>query len=134
MFSFFEKIINPYPPQEPVQAPQGLWAFCRHYTKGMFAPLMAMTVLTAVLAIFEVYLFGFMGQLVDMLIDNDLNSLLDEKGTALYFIGFMLLVGMPALVFLHATVIHQALMGNYPMSIRWLAHRYLLKQLSLIHI
>ena len=128
MFSFFEKIINPYPPQEPVQAPQGLWAFCRHYTEGMFAPLMAMTVLTAVLAIFEVYLFGFMGQLVDMLIDNDLNSLLDEKGTTLYFIGFMLLVGMPALVFLHATVIHQALMGNYPMSIRWLAHRYLLKQ------
>ena len=128
MFSFFEKIINPYPPQEPVQAPQGLWAFCRHYTKGMFAPLMAMTVLTAVLAIFEVYLFGFMGQLVDMLIDNDLDSLLDEKGTTLYFIGFMLLVGMPALVFLHATVIHQALMGNYPMSIRWLAHRYLLKQ------
>lgn len=128
MYSFFEKIINPYPPQDPVQAPEGLWKFCRHYTKGMFAPLMAMTVLTATLAIFEVYLFGFMGQLVDWLIDNDLDSLMEEKGTTLYFIGFMLLVGMPALVFLHATVIHQALMGNYPMSIRWLAHRYLLKQ------
>ena len=128
MYSFFEKIINPYPPQDPVQAPEGLWKFCRHYTKGMFAPLMAMTVLTAALAIFEVYLFGFMGQLVDWLIDNDLDSLMAEKGTTLYFIGFMLLVGMPALVFLHATVIHQALMGNYPMSIRWLAHRYLLKQ------
>lgn len=128
MYSFFEKIINPYPPQDPVQAPDGLWKFCRHYTKGMFAPLMAMTVLTAALAIFEVYLFGFMGQLVDWLIDNDLDSLMEEKGTTLYFIGFMLLVGMPALVFLHATVIHQALMGNYPMSIRWLAHRYLLKQ------
>jgi len=128
MYSFFEKLINPYPPQEPVQAPQGLWNFCRHYTKGMFMPLMAMTVLTAALAIFEVYLFGFMGQLVDWLIDHDLESLLVEKGPTLYFIGFMLLVGMPLLVFLHATVIHQALMGNYPMSIRWLAHRYLLKQ------
>ncbi|MFT5592831.1 MAG: ATP-binding cassette subfamily B multidrug efflux pump [Oceanicoccus sp.] len=128
MFSFFEKLINPFPPQDPQQPPSTLWAFCRHYTQGMALPLIAMAVLTAVLAMFEVYLFGFMGQLVDWLIDKDPQSLWQEESTTLYFLAFMLLVGMPVLVALHSMVIHQALMGNFPMSIRWMAHRYLLKQ------
>lgn len=128
MYSFFEKIINPYPPQEPATPPKGIWSFCRHYSKGMFMPLAAMTVLTALVAVFEVYLFGFMGQLVDWLVEHDASTLWQEKGTTLYLLAFMLLIGMPVLVLLHAMVIHQILMGNYPMSIRWLAHRYLLKQ------
>jgi ATP-binding cassette subfamily B multidrug efflux pump len=128
MFSYFEKLINPYPPEDPQQPPNTLWAFCRHYTKGMAIPLIAMAVLTALVAIFEVYLFGFMGQLVDWLVDKDPQTLWREEGSTLYFISFMLLVGMPLLVALHAMVIHQALMGNFPMSVRWMAHRYLLKQ------
>ncbi len=128
MFSFFEKIINPYPPQEPVQAPNTMWAFCRHYTQGMGSPLIIMAVLTALIAAFEVYLFGFMGQLVDWLVDKEPKLLLQENGRQLFFIGFMLLIGMPLLSLLHSLVIHQTLMGNMPMSIRWNAHRYLLKQ------
>lgn len=42
--------------------------------------------------------------------------------------GGMVLIVMPILVLLHALIMHQTLLGNYPMSIRWLAHRYLLKQ------
>ena len=128
MFSFFEKLINPFPPQDPQQPPNTLWAFCRHYTQGMALPLIAMAVLTAVLAMFEVYLFGFMGQLVDWLVDKDPQTLWHEQSTTLYLLGFMLIIGMPVLVALHSMVIHQALMGNFPMSIRWMAHRYLLKQ------
>ncbi len=37
-------------------------------------------------------------------------------------------MGMPLLILFHALVIHQALLGNMPMSIRWMAHKYLLKQ------
>ncbi|NVK39025.1 MAG: ABC transporter ATP-binding protein [Gammaproteobacteria bacterium] len=128
MFAFFEKLINPYPPEDPQQPPSTLWAFCRHYTQGMVMPLIAMAVLTAVLAVFEVYLFGFMGQLVDWLVEQNPETLWQQEGTKLFVLGFMLIVGMPLLVALHAMVIHQALMGNFPMSIRWMAHRYLLKQ------
>lgn len=98
MFAFFEKLINPYPPEDPQQPPNTLWAFCRHYTKGMMLPLIAMAALTALLAIFEVYLFGFMGQLVDWLVDKDPQTLWDEEGNTLYLLGFMLLIGMPLMV------------------------------------
>jgi len=128
MFSFFERLISPFPDSEPTQPPNTLLAFCRHYTTGMFWPLFWMAVLTSALAIFEVYLFGFMGQLVDWLIDKDPETLFKEQGSTLIFIAFMLLIGMPLLVLIHALVIHQILMGNFPMSIRWMSHRYLMKQ------
>lgn len=128
MFSFFERLISPFPEAEPAQPPNTLFAFCRHYTQGMFWPLFWMTILTSALAMFEVYLFGFMGQLVDWLVDKDPQTLFKEQGLTLIFIGLMLLIGMPILVLIHAMVIHQILMGNFPMSIRWMSHRYLMKQ------
>jgi ATP-binding cassette subfamily B multidrug efflux pump len=38
------------------------------------------------------------------------------------------LIIIPAIVAIYSLLIHQTMLGNYPMSIRWLAHRYLLKQ------
>lgn len=128
MFSFFERLISPFPSAEPTQPPNTLLSFCRHYTQGMFWPLFWMTLLTSALAVFEVYLFGFMGQLVDWLVDKDPKTLFEEQGSTLIFIALMLLIGMPILVLIHALVIHQILMGNFPMSIRWMSHRYLMKQ------
>ncbi len=128
MFRFFEKLIKPFPPSDPEQPPGSLYAFCRHYTRGMEMPLLLMTVLTAALASLEVMLFGFLGELVDWLGVKSPATLLQQEGSTLVIMGLLLLVGMPLLVLLHAVIVHQALLGNFPMSIRWLAHRYLLRQ------
>ncbi len=42
--------------------------------------------------------------------------------------GILLMVVLPLLVFFHSAIIHQGILGNYPMAIRWSMHRYLLKQ------
>ena len=68
MLSFFERIIKPFPAVEPTQPPKGIFAFCRHYTQGMEASLILMSISTALLAMLEVSLFSFMGQLVDWLV------------------------------------------------------------------
>ena len=128
MLRFFESLINPFPPTTPAKPPQGLLAFCLHYTRGLRKPLLIMSVLTAALAILEVYLVQFMGSLVDWLVNSDPATLWQQQQTTLWGMGLLLLVGMPLLVFLHAALVHQALLGNYPMKIRWLAHRYLLRQ------
>ncbi|RTR39388.1 ABC transporter ATP-binding protein [Shewanella canadensis] len=128
MFKRFESWVNALPPEEPVQPPKGIYAFCRHYTRGFELPLVLMSILTAILAILEVSLFGFMGQLVDMLIANDPQTLFEKEGQKLIGMTVLVLVIIPTLVLLHALIVYQGLLGNYPMSIRWLAHRYLLKQ------
>ncbi|AQS38765.1 ABC-type multidrug transport system, ATPase and permease component [Shewanella psychrophila] len=128
MFKRFESWVDPLSSAEPEQPPQGIYAFCRHYTKGFERPLILMSILTAILAILEVSLFGFMGQLVDLLIANDPETLFENEGLKLIGMTVLVLVVIPSLVLLHALIVYQGLLGNYPMSIRWLAHRYLLKQ------
>ena len=128
MFKRFESWVEALPDDEPTKPPTGVYAFCRHYTKGYELPLILMSILTAMLAILEVSLFGFMGQLVDWLVRKDPQTLFQDEGTTLILMGVMMLIVMPVLVLLHALIMHQTLLGNYPMSIRWLAHRYLLKQ------
>ena len=128
MLRFFEKMIKPFPPAEPEQPPGTLYAFCRHYMRGMEVPLLLMALLTAILAVAEVVLFGFLGELVDWLSVQTPDTFLQQEGDTLIAMGALLLIGMPLLVLLHALMVHQALLGNFPMSIRWLAHRYLLRQ------
>ena len=128
MFKFFELLTEPLPPEEPSQPPTGLYDFCRHYTRGFGAPLIVMSVLTAFLAILEVSLFGFMGQLVDWLSTKDPQTLWQDEKNTLITMSIIVLVIIPFLVWLHASIAYQSLLGNYPMAIRWQAHRYLLKQ------
>tara|TARA_Y100001934_G_scaffold273007_1_gene362402 strand:+ start:179 stop:2020 length:1842 start_codon:yes stop_codon:yes gene_type:complete len=128
MLSFFEKRINPFPPEHPEQPPRGLYAFCRHYTRGLEGSLLAMSCLTAMLAILEVTLFSFMGDLVDWLSTQSPDTLFAAEGTKLLLMSLVVLVAMPVIVLLHALITYQSLLGNYPMRIRWQAHRYLLKQ------
>jgi len=128
MLKLFERFINPFPPEHPQQPPAGIYAFCRHYTRGLEVPLVFMSVLTALLAILEVMMFGFMGNLVDWLSQKAPETLLAEEGGRLLLMSLMVLLVMPLVVFLHTLLVHQTLLGNYPMKIRWLTHRYLLKQ------
>ncbi|MEE1674725.1 ABC transporter ATP-binding protein [Agarivorans aestuarii] len=128
MFSFFEGLTVPFPKQEPTQPPKGLYQFCRHYCAGMGKPLLFMSVVSALIAICEVALFGFMGQLVDWLGNKDPATFFSEEASTLWFMGITLLVVMPLLILLDSLLIHQALLGNFPMAIRWSAHRYLLRQ------
>lgn len=128
MLRLFERWVNPFPPEHPSEPPKGLWAFCRHYTRGVELPLLTMSVLTALLAILEVQLFGFMGQLVDWLASKNPDTFLNDEKAELLYMAATLLVALPLVNFLHNLVVHQTLLGNYPMKIRWMAHRYLLNQ------
>lgn len=128
MLSFFEKLTTAYPAHDPSTPPENLFAFFRHYSRGMEWPLLAIAVLTAIMAVLEVMLFGFLGQLVDWLGDKNPDTFLAEESSTLWLMTFVLLVALPLASLLHTLITHQTLLGNYPMSIRWTAHRYLLKQ------
>ncbi|RJE77442.1 multidrug ABC transporter ATP-binding protein [Pseudoalteromonas sp. MSK9-3] len=128
MFKVFERLTNPFPNTDIVPPPNSLFSFCRFYTTGMEWPLLAMSLSAALLAILEVALFGFMGDLVDWLSTYTPETLLEHKKDELIYMGIVTLIALPLITVFHSAVIHQSLLGNYPMSIRWQAHRYLLKQ------
>lgn len=128
MFSFFERLINPYPPEHPTEPPKGLYQFCRHYTRGIEPYLIFMAILTTCLAISEAMLYGILGKMVDWLSEKNTQQFLDTEWPLLLLMALFILIFIPVVVLLHSLVIHQTLMGNFPMRVRWLAHRYVMNQ------
>ncbi|MEL0037349.1 MAG: ABC transporter ATP-binding protein, partial [Gammaproteobacteria bacterium] len=128
MFKLFESFTKPFPEIEPSQPPKSIYDFCKFYTRGFGVPLVIMSILTAITAALEVSLFGFMGQLVDWLTTKNPETLWQEEADTLITMGVLVLVVIPILILVHSLIVHQTLLGNYPMAIRWLTHRYLLKQ------
>ncbi|MDP1559004.1 MAG: ABC transporter ATP-binding protein [Nitrosomonas sp.] len=128
MFGFFERRINPFPPEHPTEPPKGLYQFCRHYARGIESYLVLMGVLTTLLAISEALLYGILGQMIDWLTERGAQNFLQDEWQTLLAMSLFVLIFIPTLVLLHSLVIHQTLIGNFPMMIRWLSHRYLLNQ------
>ncbi|MEM6617436.1 MAG: ABC transporter ATP-binding protein [Pseudomonadota bacterium] len=128
MFRYFENLIDPYPPEEPVQPPKGLVAFCWHYAKPMRKYFLWMMAFTAAISITEVIMFGWLGQLVDWLAESDPQTFFSEQSTILIVMSLVVLVLYPVLILIGNLLIHQTLIGNFPMTVRWLGHRYLLGQ------
>jgi ATP-binding cassette subfamily B protein/ATP-binding cassette subfamily B multidrug efflux pump len=128
MFSFFERLIDPFPDRDPPQPPTGLFAFCRYYTRGLEPWLLLMALLTALTAISEALLFGILGKVVDWLATSDPSTFMHDSWPTIVAMSVFILLVIPLLTALHSLVVHQTLMGNFPMLVRWLAHRYLLNQ------
>ncbi|MBX3580334.1 MAG: ABC transporter ATP-binding protein [Rhizobiaceae bacterium] len=128
MFRWFENRLNPFPSQEPVEPPKTLVAFCLHYTKGSWPYIAAAGLLISAIAIAEVWMFGFLGSIVDWLSVQNRETFLQTESWKLAGMAFVVLVLLPGMAFLQSLFHQQTLMGNYPMRIRWDVHRYLLKQ------
>ena len=128
MFAWFESRVNPYPSEVPGRPPATLLAFIHHYSKPVVGWLVLLTVMTAAIGIGEVMLFNFLGQIVDWLSKSNPETFLEDESARLWGMALFTLLGLPLLVFVQSMVIHQVLLGNYPMIGRWQMHRYLLRQ------
>jgi ATP-binding cassette subfamily B multidrug efflux pump len=128
MFRWFESRLDPFPAAEPVEPPKTLVAFCLHYTRGAWPYIAAAGLLVTCIAIAEVWMFGFLGSIVDWLSVQNRETFLQTEGWKLAGMAFVVLVLLPGMALLQSLFHQQTLMGNYPMRIRWDVHRYLLKQ------
>ncbi len=87
-----------------------------------------MSVTTALIAIGEVALFGFLGGIIDWLSASEREGFFAREGGRLALMGIVLVILIPLLVLAQALIVYQGLMGNLPMSARWRMHRQMLGQ------
>ena len=128
MFGWFEQRLDPFPSEQPTEPPRTLLAFCLHFTRGSWSYLLIAGLLMAGIAIAEVWLFSFLGNIVDWLSEQNRETFLQTEGWKLAAMALVVMVLLPGLVLANSLVTYQTLMGNFPMRIRWLVHRYLLRQ------
>ncbi|MCK5881929.1 MAG: ABC transporter ATP-binding protein [Sinobacterium sp.] len=128
ILAWFESKLSPFSVEHPKQPPNSLVKFCLHYVKDAKWQIFFLSLSTAILAVSEVSLYAILGQLVDWLSHNKPETFLSENLSVLIALSLFILLFIPCMVFVHSALLHQIFMGNLPMRIRWMAHRYLLGQ------
>jgi ATP-binding cassette subfamily B multidrug efflux pump len=128
MFRFFERLVDPYPPDTPAMPPRGLVAFAWHYSRPVAPWLLMMAVFTAIISVLELVFFAFLGDLVDWLTAADRAIFYSEYAGRLWLMGVLTVIAFPAATLLQSLFMFQTIFANHPMLIRWQAHRYLLGQ------
>ncbi len=128
MLRSFERLLDPFPPDEAPPPPKGLPSFLWACTRGSRRYLAALALLSASVSIYEAWLFAFLGQIVDLLSAWHIGepASAQERG-ALWTIIIVLLASI-VLVALRTLVQHQVLAINLPLRLRWDFHRLMLRQ------
>ncbi len=127
MFRWFEKRIHPYPLTPPSVLPKQFFAFIWQASKGTRLMVIGLTVLTAMIGVFEAILFAMMGKMVDWLSHVQPALLWQKEGSNLLILA-AIIVGSIFLVSLQSLIKQQGLMANFPMRLRWNFHRQVLNQ------
>jgi ATP-binding cassette subfamily B multidrug efflux pump len=128
MFRYFEARLPPFPETRLGAPPERLVAFCWHYVRDARWWLVAMALVTAAIAVGEVFLFAFLGSIVDWLANAERDGFLAREAGRLWAMGALLIVGLPLAALTQSLIQFQVLIGNLPMSARWRMHRHLLGQ------
>ncbi|KAB2941396.1 MAG: ABC transporter ATP-binding protein/permease [Hyphomicrobium sp.] len=128
IFSWLETRIESFPAEQPIMPPPSFWGFVFHYTRPFWPLLAVSAALSATIALIEVSLFGFLGNLVDWLSKANRGTFWTTHGTFLIGMAIVVLLILPVLKFFYESVVHQGLISNFTMRTRWQAHRYVLRQ------
>ncbi len=128
MLAFFENLIDPFPDRVPERPPRGLLGFLWHYARPVAPHLLLVSLTAAAFAVLEVLLFAFLGNLVDFFAEADRQTFWSDHLWWLTGVALLILLGMPLIELIHEALTNQTIMGSFPMRVRWLAHRYLLRQ------
>src|SRR5580704_6828410 len=127
MFRYFENLVSPYPNTPPPALPQGFFAFLWACARGVRRYIAAMTLLTAVIGVFEALLFSVLGRIVNWLAKVQPSRLWTEQRAHLLLLA-AILAGSTVLIALQSLFKQQALAGNFAMRLRWNFHRNMLAQ------
>ena len=127
-FKWFENLVLPFTDEPPTKPPAKTLAFIWHYTKPFKWLLVTGIVVSIIMAVIELAIFGFIGSLVDWLASAERENFLATHLGEIIFMGILTAVIWPLLALIDDTIMHQGMMGNFAMQIRWRGHRYMLRQ------
>jgi ATP-binding cassette subfamily B multidrug efflux pump len=129
MFRWFETRIACFPDAPPVRPPETLFAFYLHFVRPIW-PVLALLLVAGLLgSLIEVALLAFVGSLVDMMRGAQSPAqFFADHTTTLLVMAFIALIARPAVSTAHELIKNQIIAAPVSTRIRWLTHRYVLRQ------
>jgi ATP-binding cassette subfamily B multidrug efflux pump len=129
MFRWFESRIACFPDASPARPPETLLAFYIHFVRPIW-PAFALLLAAGLMgSLIEVSLLAFVGSLVDMMKGAEAPArFFAQHGSVLLAMAFIALIARPAVSTAHELVKNQIIAAPVSTRIRWLTHRYVLRQ------
>ncbi|MFQ1006764.1 multidrug ABC transporter ATP-binding protein [Gilliamella apicola] len=127
MYRFFEKLVSPYPKDDPQPAAKNFFSFIWQSTKGTRVFMLLLIILSGLSGVFEAFLFAALGKVVDWLAEVEPSKFWQQEKTTLILFALIILAST-LIISLQTIIKHQCLAGNFPMRMRWNLHRLVLNQ------
>ena len=129
MFRWFETRIAAFPAETPVRPPDTLLAFYIHFIRPIWPAFAMLLVAGFAGAVIEVALMVFVGNLVDLMkAAQSPTDFISEHGGMLLWMAFVAVVARPLVSTAHDLIKNQTIAGPVTTRVRWLTHRYVLRQ------
>ncbi|SON56545.1 putative multidrug export ATP-binding/permease protein [Hartmannibacter diazotrophicus] len=128
MFRWFESIIDPFRPYEVKKPPDGLIAFYWSFLRQVWPVYIALMATGLVVALLEVSLFRYIGEVVDILRNATPERLWADHGTDFLWMAAVIVVARPLATVFHDLMRHQAIAPGFTNLVRWQNHRWVLRQ------
>ncbi len=129
MFRWFESRIATFPDAPPVRPPETLLAFYIHFVRPIWPVFTLLLVAGLLGSLIEVALLAFVGSLVDMMRGAQSPAqFFADHGTTLMAMALIALIARPAVSTAHEIIKNQMIAAPVSTRIRWLTHRYVLRQ------
>lgn len=128
MFAFFEKLYNPFSDKSAISEPVTVSGFIIAQLIGLKKYIFFIALLSAVAAVIEIYIFKFVGVLVDEISVVSAESFFTENKNVLIQLFLVVIVALPVVDFVHTLFCNQTVGGNFPLGILANKHQYLIAQ------
>ncbi|MGQ7845528.1 ABC transporter ATP-binding protein [Granulosicoccus sp. 3-233] len=128
MFRFFESLVDPLQAREASRPPEETLAFFRFFLYPVRHVLLATLALSGVAALSELYVYIYLGRILDWMGSTEPSAFLDTHGTALLWMAIVALLVRPLTQLSSRAIINLALAPGITNATRWQNHRYVLKQ------
>ncbi len=128
MFSYFEKLIDPLEKVPVQQPPKGTWDFFVHYLWPVRWLLLATVFFTSVASISELYLYVYLGRIVDWMTTTEPDNFYQAHGVGLLMMTFIVAFVRPGSMFITRCLITLSLTPGLSNTVRWRNHRYVVRQ------
>ncbi|MDF2621993.1 MAG: transporter related protein, partial [Xanthobacteraceae bacterium] len=128
IFAWFENLVDPFRPAPVVRPPEGLIAFYWHFVRQTGWIFVAALCAAFLVAIVEVSLFRYIGQIVDLLQSSSPTTIFAEHGMLMLWMAFVVVIARPFCNALHDLLVRQSITANVGSLIRWQSYRWVVRQ------
>ncbi len=129
MFRWFEQRISPFKPSPATPPPNELLGFYWYFIRQCKSVIFAVLIVGLVVALIEVLLFAFLGELVNLMTAAETPaSFFSDHGELLLWMAFVALILRPIVYGIQLLLVNHAILPNFTALIRWQTHKHVLHQ------